>query len=376
MDIGEFYKSIEEVEDKYVIHDVIPLIRQAVEKAISQLRSPIRITISHTPGSEISIEYSRIHQGLPKPEAENKEDAAVIKEEMPTNATNNIVKPEKKSQKRVSVGFTVKFADGTVFHESKAVRTWIKALKKIGLEFLYNNRNSHKAWHQVEEKDICIVERTEVLREKNVSPPQKLIDGFYVLRQLSNEQKVKDLRLLAEFLPDLGIQVEWDGKENEQDNVEQNMGDEDANNTNDSDKNEKEQTDDSDNYLVKNHTVNGFVFDVVKQLYQLDKLESIKPYFRRNQLIGVAKDGDFNLIGMFISCSYDELLERNSKGSTRWFDTPFDVDGDTLYLSNQWVDKNHGSLRLQDFRRMVAVCYHELLEVQILFNGTYVLKEL
>ena len=104
--------------------------------------------------------------------------------------------------------------------------------------------------------------------------------------------------------------------------------------------------------------------------------ESIKPYFRRNQLIAVAKDGEFNLNGMFICCSYDELLERNTRStSTRWFDNPFDVDGDTLYLSNQWVDKEHGSLRLSDFRRMVATCYDGLLKVETLENGLYVLKE-
>lgn len=363
-------KSIEEAEDEYVMQDVIPLIRQAAEEAISKLRCPVRITIDNIPGESVSIDYLRPQQEERKEEKEIPCPPEPIGVETADETIDKAAKTERK-QKRVSVGFTVRFGDGTVFHERKAVGTWIKTLKKIGLEFIYNNRNRHEAWHQVEEKDICIVERQEVLRDRNVSPPQKLVDGFYVLRQLSNEQKVKDLRILADFLPNLGIQVEWDDEEQEEADYEPMtfLGD-DAENV-------VENTDDaSGGYLVKSHTVNGFVLDVVKQLYHLDKLDSIKPYFRRNQLIAVSKDGEFNLNGMFVSCSYDELLERNTRStSTRWFDTPFEVDGETLYLSNQWVDKEHGSLRLSDFRKMIETCYQRLLEVRKLANGTYVLKE-
>lgn len=363
-------KSIEEAEDEYVEQDVIPLIRQAASEAISKLHCPIRITIDNTPGEDISIKYLR-----PEKEDEDAEDETITpiptEDVAPINTSNKMTKTEGR-QKRMSIGFSVSFADGTVFHERKAVGTWIKTLQKIGLELIYNNRNRHKAWHQVEEKDICIVERQEVLRDRNVSPPQKLVDGFYVLRQLSNEQKVKDLRILADYLPHLGIQVEWDDEDSEEPDKEQISLFEDPTET------AIEVVDEATSgYLAKNHTVNGFVLEAVKQLYHLDRLDSIKQYFRRNQLISVAKEGEFNLNGMFISCSYDELLERNTRSSsTRWFDNTFDVDGETLYLSNQWVDKEHGSLRLSDFRKMVATCYQGLLKVETLGNGIYVLKEL
>jgi hypothetical protein len=348
------------------------LIRQAAAEAISKLRCPIRITIDNIPGEDISIDYLRPKQKEEIDEPNEFSNSPKSIEEVATVNTDEKTAKAERKQKRVSVGFTVRFADGTVFHERKAVGTWIKTLKKIGLEFIYNNRNRHEAWHQVEEKDICIVERQEVLRDRNVSPPQKLVDGFYILRQLSNEQKVKDLRILAEFLPHLGIQVEWDDEESEEpDNEQVTLFD------NHPETVAEPMDDTTSEYLVKNHTVNGFVLDVVKQLYHLDKLESIKPFFRRNQLIAVTKEGEFNLNGMFISCSYDELLERNTRStSTRWFDNSFDVDGETLYLSNQWVDKEHGALRLSDFRRMVATCYHGLLKVETLGNGVYVLKEL
>jgi hypothetical protein len=37
-----------------------------------------------------------------------------------------------------------------------------------------------------------------------------LVDGFYVMTQLSNTQKEKDLLALGEYMPKLGIKVVWD----------------------------------------------------------------------------------------------------------------------------------------------------------------------
>lgn len=368
MDIGEFYKSIAEVEDKYVQQEVIPQIRLTVEKAISVLRCPIRITIEHTPGSDISIGYERMTNAEtkqePLKETNNnvKEEANVEIEDSDAEQVQDEGRAERKA-KRKSVGFSVKFGDGTVIHRKKAVDTWLDALKKIGLEFIYNNSPKHEAWHTVDDKDVPVVARVETIRASDGKSPQQFTDGFYVMTQLSNDQKVKDLKRLAAFQPQLKLEVEWDDycvdDEEEPLVVADDISDE------------------SHDYLIKNRTVNGFVLDAVKQLYHLDMLDSVKPYLHRNRLIAVTKEGEFNLNGMFVSCSPEELRERNTRStSTRWFDTPFEVDGETLYLSNQWVDKEHGALRLSDFRRMVSTCYQGLLKVETLGNGIYVLKEL
>ena len=212
------------------------------------------------------------------------------------------------------------------------------------------------------ERDICIVEREEVTRESDGESPQDFEDGFYIMTQLSNTQKVKDLKALGRFMPQLGISVKWDDKETPE--AEDSMDE------------TTYQEESSDNWLVKSRVANGFALDVVKQLYSLDKLESVKPYFVRNSLTAVEKDGLFKLIGMFIRCTREELEYRNTRStSTRWFDTPFEVDGETMFLSNQWVDKPFGALRISDLQKMVDTCYHGLLEVKMLGNGVYVLKE-
>jgi hypothetical protein len=90
------------------------------------------------------------------------------------------------------------------------VNTWIQALKKIGLETICNNRSKHTAWHRVNGQDICIVERSETVRDSDGKSPQTQVDGFYVMTQLSNDQKEKDLLAIGEYLPKLGIKVIWD----------------------------------------------------------------------------------------------------------------------------------------------------------------------
>jgi hypothetical protein len=341
--------TVKETEDEFVVNKVIPTIEQALTGVIDILQCPIDITIHYVPGEDTKVKYQRSEE-----ETESENDDFAEEE--------NTVSEEKKERKtkRKTVGFSVSFADGTFIHRMKAVDTWIDALKKIGLELICDNGDRHEAWHRVEERDVCIVERNGVVR-KDGHRPQNIVDGFYVMTQLSNEQKVKDLERLNNFQPQLGIKVKWDDEEySEEEELEDAV----------------EYGEKPDSYLVKSRVANGFALEVVKQLYNLDKLESVKPYFVRNQLTAVEKEGVFKLIGMFVRCTQEELVYRNTRStSPRWYETPFEVDDDTLYLSNQWVDKPFGALRISDLQKMVATCYHGLLEVEILANGIYLLKE-
>ena len=64
--------------------------------------------------------------------------SADVAAESGTVDDNAVVAPEQRNTKAKSIGFSVLFRDGTVYHEKKAVNTWIQALKKIGLETICN----------------------------------------------------------------------------------------------------------------------------------------------------------------------------------------------------------------------------------------------
>lgn len=209
------------LEDKLLKEEFLPELIEQLKAVLLKVKSPLMFSGSYDPNGCLSISFTRNcmqisslsqtaiqgEQRIVMDEVVPNTDVAAEPETVDDNA---VVTPEQRNTKAKSIGFSVSFRDGTVFHEKKAVYTWIQALKKIGLETICNNRSKHAAWHRVNGQDVCIVERTETVRDSDGKSPQTLVDGFYVMTQLNNDQKEKDLLALGEYLPKLGIKVIWD----------------------------------------------------------------------------------------------------------------------------------------------------------------------
>ena len=213
----------EQLEGQLLKEELLPELIGQLKMVLSKVKSPLMFSGSYDPCGCLSVSFTRNCMqvsSLLSDSARRQETSSVeqvedeaepfsVAEESVAD-TEESMSPEPRSKKAKSIGFSVSFRDGTVYHEKKAVNTWILALKKIGLETICNNRSKHTAWHCVNGRDICIVERTETLRDSDGKSPQTLVDGFYVMTQLSNDQKEKDLQALGEYLPKLGIKVIWD----------------------------------------------------------------------------------------------------------------------------------------------------------------------
>ena len=216
----------EMLEDQLLKEELLPELIEQLRTVLSKVKSPLMFSGNYDPNGCLSVSFTRncIQMSTMGPSAfitskvqgnattEEIEDVAAEPE---TTDNEEVVEDEPRISRSKSIGFSVFFRDGTVFHEKKAVNTWINALKKIGLENICNNRSKHSAWHRVAGQDICIVERTETVRDSDGKSPQTLVDGFYVMTQLSNDQKEKDLLALGEYLPKLGIKVIWDDETKE-----------------------------------------------------------------------------------------------------------------------------------------------------------------
>lgn len=209
------------LEDKLLKEEFLPELIEQLKAVLLKVKSPLMFSGSYDPNGCLSISFTRNCMQISSlSQTAIQGEQRIVMDEVVPNADvaaepetvddNAVVTPEQRNTKAKSIGFSVSFRDGTVYHEKKAVNTWILALKKIGLETICNNRSKHAAWHRVNGQDICIVERTETVRESDGKSPQTLVDGFYVMTQLSNDQKEKDLLALGEYLPKLGIKVIWD----------------------------------------------------------------------------------------------------------------------------------------------------------------------
>lgn len=212
----------EQLEDQLLKEELLPELIEQIRTVLSKVKSPLMFSGSYDPNGCLSVSFTRnciqmstmvpstfMASGAQSNVAVEKAGEDVVAEPETTD-DEEVVENEPRFTKSKSIGFSVSFMDGTVYHEKKAVNTWILALKKIGLENICNNRSKHSAWHRVSGQDICIVERTETVRDSDGKSPQTFVDGFYVMTQLSNGQKEKDLLALGEFFPKLGIKVIWD----------------------------------------------------------------------------------------------------------------------------------------------------------------------
>lgn len=220
-----------EFEDKLIREELLPEIMSLIKPTLSQVKSPLAINISYDPNGNLAVTATRncIQASLPiesvdtqievVPDEPSIVSELSIEEEQLEEENEPVETPESTEplrKKKKSVGIIVKFKDGTIIHEKKAVHTWLNALRKIGLDVICNNSRRHEAWHNVDGKDVCIVERMQTFREDTGESPQSLIDGYYVMTQLSNSQKIKDLNALSRFLPKLGIKVEWVNEDDNQ----------------------------------------------------------------------------------------------------------------------------------------------------------------
>lgn len=113
-----------------------------------------------------------------------------------------------------------------------------------------------------------------------------------------------------------------------------------------------------------------FALEVMKYLHEEYSFNPMLPYVSEKTLIGIKLQGSFNLQGLFFKGSEEELHLRNSdvnaastskRRHIRWFDVPFILDTDTVYLSTEWRDRDNDKLTLNHLERMIQTCFDKNL---------------
>ena len=110
--------------------------------------------------------------------------------------------------------------------------------------------------------------------------------------------------------------------------------------------------------IVQDKSLNRFVYKVILLVNKEDRLSSFIPYLRKlgSNSIQLFKENSFRLTGMFICTNIEEINLRN-KFTTRWYDTPFTINGKEMYLSTQWYGNGEYSLMYSDFQNLIITCY-------------------
>ena len=144
---------------------------------------------------------------------------------------------------------------------------------------------------------------------------------------------------------------------------------------------QQEDTIEEDAPIVCSKKCSSFVFDVMKYFEEQYGLESIIPYLSKKKLWGIKKQDEFSLAGFFFHGTTEELKQRNNASSytngnpyKRWFEEPFKVGDDTVYLSNQWRDDDKNGLSINSFEKMIQTCFDEEYCIERDSSNGYELK--
>lgn len=177
-----FPEELWKVKEETLLQDELTtVIRDSVAQVLSEVRSPIRVTIDYEPNGDIAVKVSL---------KETDDTSEVI--ETPSSVGEQPagqLASKSYGQRSESVGFTVKFPDGTVVQRKNAKETMIATLKVIGL---------HKAaaFRGRTFKGFPLVGRN---RRTDVDfKCQELVDGWYIYINMSNDTKIEMLRQISD----------------------------------------------------------------------------------------------------------------------------------------------------------------------------------
>ena len=203
-------KALDEAEEAFVRTEMAAALKQSAAAALKNVQRPLRIIIDHQPGEEPKIEVVRYEENQESGVgafANDEAEYGIKDTEEETEAASKARKERK--QRRQSIGFSVAFPDGTVYHENQAVETFILALKKIGLERIASDFGvpEHAGYKVVDERE-----------RKSDKPKQRLEDGYYIYTNLGNDVKIDDLMDLSKRY-DLGLIIKLDGENDEGETV-------------------------------------------------------------------------------------------------------------------------------------------------------------
>ena len=195
----EVLQQVEELEEGIIKEEILPSLSNDIAPRLEPIKRDLVLVVEYHPGEPISVALSRktkISEIMdaktltPRSSTPVKSDEGAVKSE-PHEPTKQIKNPTK--------GIKVTFPDGTVIWHRQAIDTLIESLRKIGFEKVAKLDIQHGGGYQLVSKDK--------------RPPvaghiwQHECDGWYVYSNISNSQKVQDLKRISDHYH-LGLKIE------------------------------------------------------------------------------------------------------------------------------------------------------------------------
>ena len=182
-------QQVEELEEGIIKDEILPSIANDIAPRLDPIKRDLILVVEYHPGDPIRVALSR------KAKISEIGDAITLTQRISTPVKSDlkpisIVHDPTKHIENPTKGMRVTFLDGTVIWNQSAIDTFINTLRKIGLERIPIIGIEHSGYNLVS-------------KIKRPLAPGRIwqheLDGWYIYSNISNSQKLDDLKRISDY---------------------------------------------------------------------------------------------------------------------------------------------------------------------------------
>ena len=194
----EQLKSLDSFEEDLIKNEVLPALSQDIAPRLNPIKRDLVLVVEYHPGQPISVALSRKVKIRDFVGAKALTPVSVPVSDPSKPAAGRDNSGPSKHIENFTKGLKVSFPDGTVIWRKSAIETYIATIKHVGYEKVSALKINHGGYNAVS-------------RTKRPTEPGRIwqheSDGWYIYSNISNRQKIDDLKLISEKLG-LRLQIE------------------------------------------------------------------------------------------------------------------------------------------------------------------------
>ncbi len=194
----EMLQDMDRLEEQLIVKEVLPTLSKDIEPRLSKIQRDLVLVVEYKPGQPISVALSR------KAKISEIIDAKTLTPKSSTPVTGaaepDPVVPHEPTKlvTNKTKGLRVTFPDGTVIWNKSAIVTYIETLRKVGFERVSKLGLQHAGYNIVGHEKRP-VEKNHIWQHER--------DGWYIYANISNAQKIDDLKQVSEAF-NLNLQID------------------------------------------------------------------------------------------------------------------------------------------------------------------------
>lgn len=194
----EVIQQVEELEENIIKTEILPALSNDIAPRLEPIKRELVLVVEYKPGEPISVALSR------KTKISEIIDAKTLTPRSSTPVKSGIVETVKSSNEPIrhventTKGMRVTFPNGKTIWHRAAIDTFIDTLREIGLERVSKIGIKHSGYN--------LVGKIKRPTEPGVIW-QHESDGWYIYSNMSNNNKIQDLKKISKFY-NLGLKIE------------------------------------------------------------------------------------------------------------------------------------------------------------------------